>query len=317
MTLKSIAEKAARALGAVDLVRHRNRANVRILMYHRFHGDLARLTAQCEHLSRHYHSISLTELADAARENRPLPNNSLAITVDDGYHDFKRAFPIFREFGLKTTLYVVSGFASGDLWLWPDQLLYLFENTPLAKAAIRAPGGTTHIDFSNPVAAFDSFSQALIRMSNQDRLNVLDSLPTLLETDLPAKAPERFASLSWSELGDLAAEGLDIGGHTATHPILSRLERSQELEPEILGSKLRIEEATGATVRHFCYPNGKLADVSSEAERMAERSGYQTSVLAEPGFAGPPFELHQLRRLGIDPEFPLLYFERFVAGYKV
>jgi peptidoglycan/xylan/chitin deacetylase (PgdA/CDA1 family) len=317
MRLKSVVEKAVHALGAVDLVRHRNRSNVRILMYHRFQGDLAGLKAQCEHLSRHYHSISLTELAEAARENRPLPNNSLAITVDDGYHDFKRAFPIFREFGLKTTLYVVSGFASGELWLWPDQLLYLLENTPLPKAAIPVPEGTIHIDFSDPAAAFDTFSQALIRMSNHERLSILDSLPALLETDLPATAPERFASLQWSELRDLAAEGLDIGAHTATHPILSRLEHGEDLEAEILGSKLRIEEATGATVRHFCYPNGKLADVSREAERMAERAGYQTSVLAEPGFAGPPFDLHQLRRLGVDPEFPLLYFERHVAGYRV
>jgi peptidoglycan/xylan/chitin deacetylase (PgdA/CDA1 family) len=317
MSLKSIAEKAARAFGAIDLIRHRNRSRVRILMYHRFHADLAGLTAQCQHLSRHYHSISLTELADAARENRPLPDNSLAITIDDGYRDFDRAFPVFREFGLKTTLYVVSGFASGELWLWPDQLLYLLENAKRPKAEIPVPGGITHLDLANPASAFDSFSQALIRMPNQDRLAILRSLPTLLEVDLPAKIPERFAPLSWVELSDLANRGLDIGAHTATHPILSKLQTSHDLESEVAGCKLRIEEATGAPVRHFCYPNGKLPDVSPEAQTMVEQAGYQTAVLAESGFAGPPFHLHQLRRLGVDPELPLPYFERYVAGYGV
>lgn len=162
MSLKSIAERAAHALGAADIIRNRNRAKVRILMYHRFYGDMAGLKAQCDHLSRHYHPISLTELAAAVRENRPLPPNSLAITVDDGYSDFERAFPVFQQFGLKVTLYVVSGFAAGELWLWPDHLLYLLENTPLHKTEIQVLGGTAHLDLKSPKAAFDSFCQTMI-----------------------------------------------------------------------------------------------------------------------------------------------------------
>jgi peptidoglycan/xylan/chitin deacetylase (PgdA/CDA1 family) len=317
MSLKSIAEKAAHALGAVDLIRARNRAKTRILMYHRFDGDLSRFTAQCEHLSRRYHSVSLSEVADAARDERPLPPNSLAITVDDGYRDFERAFPVFQQFGLKVTLYVVSGFAAGELWLWPDQLLYLFENTPLRRAEIPVPGATIHLDFTNPSAAFDSFSQPLITMTNRDRLSVLQYLPVLLETELPKAAPERFAALSWTDLRDLSGRGLDIGAHTATHPILSKLENRLDLENEIAGSKARIEEATGVEVRHFCYPNGKLSDVNDESIALAGQSGYRTAVLAESGFAGPPFHLYRLNRLGVDPESPLLYFERYVAGYRV
>lgn len=317
MSVKSIAEKAAHTLGAVDFVRYRNRSSVRILMYHRFPQDMDGLIAQCEHLSGHYHPITLTELAQAARERRSLPPNSLAITVDDGYRDFGSAFPVFQQFGLKVTLYVVSGFAGGELWLWPDQLLYLFENTRQRQAEIPVPGGVTRLDLTNPSAAFDSFSQSLIKMKNGERLNILKELPKVLNVELPAQAPERFAALSWSELRHLAAGGLDIGAHTATHPILSKLENSRELESEVAGSKARIEQATGAKVNHFCYPNGKIPDVGQEVQNAAENAGYETSVLAESGFAGPPFHLHQLRRLGVDPELPLLYFERYVAGYGV
>ena len=117
-----------------DLLRYKNRARTRVLMYHRFHGqpeDLQkRLTVQCEHLSRYYHPISMDDLAQASRENRTLPPNALAITVDDGYGDFDLAFPIFQKFGFRTTLYVVSGFAAGELWLWTDQLLSVKYSPP-------------------------------------------------------------------------------------------------------------------------------------------------------------------------------------------
>jgi peptidoglycan/xylan/chitin deacetylase (PgdA/CDA1 family) len=314
MSLKSIAEQAAYSLGAAKIIRGRNRTRARILMYHRFQRDLDSLAAQCEHVRRHYHSVSLTELADAARENRPLPPNSISITVDDGYHDFRDAFPIFQKYGLKVTLYVVSGFAAGELWLWPDQLLYLLENTRRRHAEIPVPGGTTSLDLSNPSQAFSSFCQTMIEMTNQHRLGVLQSLPALLETPLPKLVPERFAPLGWPELRELAAKGLEIGAHTATHPILSKLDGG--LKEEIAGSKARIEEATGVAVRHFCYPNGRFADISAEATAVAEQSGYQTAVLSESGFAGPPFDLLRLRRFGVGPELPLLYFERYVAGYR-
>ncbi len=255
MSLKSIAENTAHALGAVHLIRQRSRAKARILMYHRFHTDSSRLREQCEHLSRYYHSISLTELAEAARTNQPLPPNSLAITVDDGYRDFQHAFPVFQRFGLKVTLYVVSGFAAGELWLWPDQLLYLFENALAHTPKYPMPAGTVHLDLSNPSSAFSTFSQTMIDMTNGDRLDLLRRLPALLDVDLPAKAPERFAPLSWEELKTLAAQGLDIGAHTATHPILAKLQTG--LEAEITGSKASIEQATGVPVRHFCYPNGR------------------------------------------------------------
>jgi peptidoglycan/xylan/chitin deacetylase (PgdA/CDA1 family) len=315
MSLKSFAEKAAHTLGAVHLIRQRNRSKVRILMYHRFHGDAGRLAEQCQHLSRHYHPISLSELADADRAGEPLPPNSLAITVDDGYGDFRHAFPVFQRFGLKVTLYVVSGFAAGDLWLWPDQLLYLFENSSPRKTEIPVPGGKVHLDLADAGAAFATFSQAMIAMKDEDRLTLLQRLPELLNVELPTEAPERFAALSWSELKGMAAQGLDIGAHTATHPILAKLESG--LEAEIAGSKASIEDATGVPVRHFCYPNGRRVDVSAPAIALAEKSGYQTAVLSESGFAGPPYSLFELKRLGADPEFPLPYFKRHVAGYRV
>jgi peptidoglycan/xylan/chitin deacetylase (PgdA/CDA1 family) len=329
MSLKSIVkpllEGAAHALGAVHLVRTANRKRARILMYHRFPGAAAdvraRLTAQCEHLRQYYHSVSLDELAQATREGTPLPPNALAITVDDGYRDFAMAFPIFQAHGLKVTLYVVSGFASGELWLWPDQLLYLLENSPRSEANVVLPDGTAVryplSDLAARRAAFVPLCETMIRMSNEDRLATMGCLPGLLDTDIPTQAPERFAGLTWAELRTLSRQGLDLGAHTQTHPIVSKVETEEGLRREIAGSKSRIEAELGTTVNHFCYPNGKYPDVNQKARTEAERAGYRTGVLAEAGFADPESGLFLMKRIGIDPEYPLRYFERCVAGYRL
>jgi peptidoglycan/xylan/chitin deacetylase (PgdA/CDA1 family) len=179
------------------------------------------------------------------------------------------------------------------------------------------PQGHIHFDLADRSAAFGRISSALIGMKNQDRLQVLRALPSALETELPKSVPERFAPLSWKELRELASQGLDIGAHTVSHPILSELETETELYQEIAGSKASIQEATGVTVNHFCYPNGKLADVNDDAVAIAEGAGYRTAVLAESGLAGPPFSPYRLKRVGVNPDYPPLYFERCVAGYRL
>jgi len=318
MNLKSIAEQTVHSLGAAQLLRVKNGARARILMYHRFHGNPeASLTAQCEHIRRHYHPITLDDIADAARDSRPLPRNAIAITIDDGYRDFQLAFPIFQSFDLKPTLYVVSGFAAGDLWLWPDQLLYLLENSPYPEARVPIHGVSIQVDLSNPTSAFEILCRKMIAMQNPERLKLLSSLPAILDVELPKSPPDRFAPLSWEDLRALASQGLDIGAHTVQHPILSKLPTEAELRHEIAGSKAQIEAATGAAVKHFCYPNGKLADVNEPAVAIAAGAGFRTAVLAEPGLVHPPFLLHRLKRVGVDPDLPPLYFERCVAGYRL
>jgi peptidoglycan/xylan/chitin deacetylase (PgdA/CDA1 family) len=317
MSLRSFAETAAHSLGAVHAVRYKNRRRARILMYHRFHGSpeqvRARLTAQCARLSRDYRSVSLSEVAAALREGRDLPPNSLAITVDDGYRDFALAFPIFRSFGLKVTLYVVTEFAEGAIWLWPDQVQYLIENTSLTEATV----GPLPLPLTDRPHAIQELDRLLIGMRNSERLRTLRALPAILETPLPAAPPIQFAPLSWDELRVLAADGLDVGAHTRTHPIVSMLESAVDRDEEIGGAKRRIEEKLGAPVRSFCYPNGKFPDYDAECIAAVKQAGYETAVIAEAALVQASSDVYQLPRVGIEPDYPALYFDRCVAGFRL
>lgn len=321
MSLRSLAEQAFRLSGALHTLRFRQRRRLRILMYHRFPGSTedvrARLEWQCRHLRRYFHPISLSEVARAAKAGDTLPPNSVAITVDDGYRDFALAAPIFLSFGFQPIVYVVSGFVDRETWLWPDQVKYLFEHTPLKRVRIN---DSLSFDLSTPEANAKSeqdFEQVLIRMPDRERLRTLEELPRIMETDLPGGIPEQLAPLGWDELRELKRRGVEVGAHTRTHPLVSRLESEDRLRAEVEGSKRRIEEMIEAPVAHFCYPNGTREDYDERAIQAVRRAGYETAVTTVPGLNQAESDRFQLSRIGVEPAYPPAYFERCVAGFKL
>jgi peptidoglycan/xylan/chitin deacetylase (PgdA/CDA1 family) len=85
---------------------------------------------------------------------------------------------------------------------------------------------------------------------------------------------ERTAFLSWDEVRELRRLGFDLGSHTHTHPILTRIGPDQ-LACELKQSKSIIEEQLGNTCPAIVYPNGGVSDVSPEVFAAAGNAGYQ------------------------------------------
>jgi peptidoglycan/xylan/chitin deacetylase (PgdA/CDA1 family) len=61
---------------------------------------------------------------------------------------------------------------------------------------------------------------------------------------------------------------IDFGGHTVTHPYLSRLSR-ERMQWEVSECKSRIEAELQAPVVHFAYPNGRC----ESTDRLELRRG--------------------------------------------
>jgi len=76
--------------------------------------------------------------------------------------------------------------------------------------------------------------------------------------------------LSASQAGELAAAGMEIGSHSATHVRLAGLAAGQ-LETEVSGSRASLSELTGAPVRGFAYPYGSM---DAAARRAVHDAGY-------------------------------------------
>lgn len=286
-------------VGGVDAVRWMKRKAVRILMYHRF-SDAATLDRQCAHIRQHYQPISMSAVAEWLDSGRQAEPYSIAVTVDDGYRDFLEvAHPVFAKYGIPVTVFLVSDFMDGKIWLWFDQVMWAYEQAGLS----RAEASQLVVDATN--------------LGEAERLELVREAPKRLGIELPREAPPEYRPLSWDEVRSLAGGGVEFGAHTRTHPILSRVLDAEQLRDEIAGSKARIEAELGRAVAHFCYPNGRGVDIGAAAVDVVRGAGFRTAVTAEPGLNQAGADGFLLRRIGADPGHERMYFERAVAAVRI
>ena len=64
-----------------------------------------------------YNTITYQDLKDAVIGLKELPENPIIISFDDGYEsNYKYAYPVLKELGMKATIFVVTGYV-GNKWL--------------------------------------------------------------------------------------------------------------------------------------------------------------------------------------------------------
>jgi peptidoglycan/xylan/chitin deacetylase (PgdA/CDA1 family) len=106
------------------------------------------------------------------------------------------------------------------------------------------------------------------------------ALPILKKLAVPAtffvtsahlgKGAEDEKRMGLAQLKELLAEGMSLGGHSRTHPDLTKLAPEQARE-EIAGCKEDLEQALGVHVQFFAYPGGAF---NREVARLTQEAGY-------------------------------------------
>jgi peptidoglycan/xylan/chitin deacetylase (PgdA/CDA1 family) len=133
-----------------------------VVMYHRFgEGRYPSTNIRMEQFRAHieelrkarYTVMPLPEIVAALRQDRPLPERAVAITVDDAYLSvYERAWPLLREAGLPFTLFVATqpveqGLSNYMSW---DQIRELHE------AGLVTIGSQTHSHPHMPAQSSDA-----------------------------------------------------------------------------------------------------------------------------------------------------------------
>ncbi|MCZ2803721.1 polysaccharide deacetylase family protein [Modestobacter sp. VKM Ac-2983] len=103
--------------------------------------------------------------------------------------------------------------------------------------------------------------------------------------------------LSWSELAEVAALGVEIGSHSVNHRTMDVLPRP-ELHREIVDSKQQIEDALGLPVTSFCYPHGYSSRHVAAAVR---RAGYSNGCIVGRRIASSRDDPYRVPRLHVRP----------------
>jgi len=212
-----------------------------------------------------------------------LPERAAAITFDDGYADnYTEALPVLREHGMSATFFVATGFLDGGR-MWNDTVIEAIRRSRLDTVDLAAIGlpRLPIASLTERRAAIEQCIKALKYRPLSQR--VADSEQVALAAQ--ATPPDDLMMKS-AELRALHRNGMQIGAHTVSHPILTRLTKD-DARAEIVGSRARLEELLDAPVKCFAYPNGKLGDdYSDEHVTLVRDSGFAYALSTNAGAAG-------------------------------
>ncbi|MBY8884606.1 polysaccharide deacetylase family protein [Streptomyces sp. PTM05] len=128
--------------------------------------------------------------------------------------------------------------------------------------------------------------------------------------DLAGSAPDR--TLGWDQVRELAAAGVEIGGHSHSHPQLDQL-GDEALWFEVLRCKEILAEELGTPPVSFAYPYG----YSSRRVRRTVRGAYAISLAVGNDLARRGQGPYALRRVTVRRGTDTEEFERLLDGRAI
>jgi len=299
-----------------------NRRRILVLTYHRFseapragRTSAAKLTAQLDYLRSHYTVLPLSMIESRLREGRPLPHSTAAITIDDGYSDFYEiAWPLLCRRNIPATVFSVTDFVDGNRWIWTDKIPFLLSRTHEERIAIDVGGlritGALNGDPSRRQLA-TRLNSLLKHLPDESKDHLIDQIAAQCSVKLPARPPVESGSCTWEQLREMESAGVEVGSHTVTHPVLTRV-TADRLGRELEQSRRRLEEMLGHRVTLFCYPNGAYNRVVRDA---VARAGYQLAVTSDDGLNDATIDPLALRRIQ-NEEQDLAHFLQSTSGFE-
>jgi peptidoglycan/xylan/chitin deacetylase (PgdA/CDA1 family) len=277
-------------------------ARLSILIYHRVlpepdpllpgipDADWFRM--QMRLLARSFNPLPLSEAVDRLRAGT-LPPRAACVTFDDGYADnLTVACPILRAEGVPATFFIATAYLDGGR-MFNDTLIETVRRLPAGQHDLSFAGlGLRRIEEAGDRTAL--IGELVTRCKYQDvraRHEWAERFAATLGID-----PPNDLMMSTRQLRELADSGMDIGGHTVSHPILAQCE-AEEAKREMRDGKEALERILQRPVNLFAYPNGRPGkDYRPEHALMAQELGFTAAVSTSWGSAHAGSDMYQLPR---------------------
>lgn len=109
----------------------------------------------------------------------------------------------------------------------------------------------------------------------------------------------RSEYMTWPQLREMVAGGMEVGAHTVSHVDLARISPTAR-ERELVESRRGLQDTLGVSVRSLAYPSGAY---NQEAIQAARKAGYEIAVTTQYGAThdrGKLMELPRVRVQGTD-----------------
>jgi len=261
---------------------------------------------QMEFIKREYNPISVEDLLDVLAGRKTLPPRAIMVTFDDGYHDFlDHAWPVLRRLEIPAMLFVVTDYLSDPCKVfWWDRLYQAIHRSACIEIAVEGLGCLSLHGDQERRDAFESIKRKIMALNHAAAMQTVEELVLQLGVDPQSQR----VMLNWDELRAMAQDGLYVGAHTISHPILSRM-TPEEAQTEITVSHGIIKDEIGQNWPVFAYPVGRRADLRPELLTILKDEGFQAAMTMFEGHneigRTPPLEL---KRVGMAAHVSLIEF---------
>ena len=291
-----------------------------ILIYHRVFTepdymnpgevDKAAFNWQMELISKYFNVLSMTDALQKLHSDS-LPPRAVCITFDDGYADnFTNALPILNRYKLPAIFFIANGYLDGGR-MWNDTVIEAIRN-------IQAP----ELDLSTAsLGCFDVSTNSAKSAAASRIINEIKHLPPEKRQQIASFIAEQSPNLQYdlmmtsAQLKKLHASGMEIGGHTVTHPILAKL-NPDTVWLEVNNNKVFLENLLAQPLRFFAYPNGKPGiRLFEEQIPLIKKAGYQAAVSTIWGVCHQSSDTWQLPRFTPWDKDPISFMLRMIKMY--
>lgn len=242
---------------------------LRVLTYHRVDEPEARpwldpvlisatpdsFREQMEYVAKHYTAVSITDVVAAIQgdDRNCLPPRAVLVTFDDAYCDFdEHAWPVLQRLGIPATLFVPTAYPDQPKRrFWWDDLHNALKNTS-RRGELHLPFGAISLSANERSKNIIHLKQYFKTLHHAEMLAQVSKLCAGLGVE-----PGINSVLGWDALRSLSREGVALGAHTRTHPLMNRI-TLDEARNEVIGSISDLRREIGATLPIFAYPSGEF-----------------------------------------------------------
>ena len=280
---------------------HRRRPGCLVLMYHRVgddrdplpHLDIEDFRQQIRWLAEHCDVIGAEQLKPAARA-RAGSRVPVLLTFDDGsrdYHDF--AYPVLKEFGVPGVVFLVTDYIDRPRLFWFDRLHLAVHAAQVDQVTLPwNPDRKLALGRDQNGAVIDECKRYLKGVADDVKERLLEELHSALGS--PSLPDIGRQVMSWDEVR-ATMDLTTYGGHTHTHPLMSKID-GVRLREEVRLCRDRIVAETRTTPTLFAYPNG---DFTADVKAAVAERGFDVAFSTIKGINDSATDWLEVRRLGV------------------
>ena len=229
-------------------------------------------------IKKRFHVINFSMLSDILSSNKPIPNNLLIITFDDGYADnHEIAFKILEKHRLTAVIFLSTSFINTGELFWFDKLTCMIKKIPQSCITFDSGKYSFEVTNSNRKQIRESIMDLFLTISNKERLRFLEQLEQQSKIKITPNDLELAKPLNWHQIKEMSDAGIEMGSHTVSHPFLVNLS-PEDIMYELAESKRLIEEKISKQIKCIAYPAGYY---DQRVVELAKICGYKFGVSYE------------------------------------